>query len=480
MRRRPNIVLLTADQLSWNVRSGAGNRYVSTPAMDRIAGRGVTFQRAYASDPVCAPQRTSWMTGRYGSETGTPFNGGRLHPDIADLGAVLREGGYSTFHAGKWHVDGRPAATSFDVIFGGQREIAAGGAEIHDATIARTTAGFLASGALPEPFYLQAHFVNPHDVCEYLHRFESRNMPDLVAQEIVAEAELPPLPDNFDFDIAQETVAQIAARRVPGCYIHDGIRAAVAGWSELDWRTYIWRYYRYVEDVDRNIGLVLDALESSGVADDTILIFTADHGESCASHHMFQKFTLYDESARVPFVVSSLGSVALPRAGEVEDGVLVSAVDLFSTICDYAGVARPAGTHGMSLRGSVDSAGTAGREWAYMEVNFLGRGIVDSRFKYITEYVPEPERAALPPNGQRNVQGREQLYDLLQDPGETVNLAYDPQHSGIVVRMRQRLRETEARMSQRPLGDPGAIATAAEWSRQTLEQWRALVPRDAK
>ena len=479
MTRQPNIVLITTDQLSWNARSAAGNRYLSTPAMDRIAERGVSFERAYACDPVCAPQRTSWITGKFSSETGTPFNDGSLHADIPDLGAILRKGGYKTFHVGKWHVNGRQPADSFDVIFGGRREIAAGGADIHDATIARATANFLSSGSLPEPFYLQAHFVNPHDICEYLHRFESRRIPNLVEQGGIDEKDLPPLPDNFDFDYAQETVAQIAGRRVPGCYIHDDIRTALEAWSETDWRSYIWRYYRYIEDVDGHIGLVLDALESSGVADDTIVIFTSDHGESCASHRMFQKFTLYEESTRVPFIVAGFGATEMARAGELEQDVLVSTVDLFSTICDYAGVPTPDGTQGESLRNAVENRGTAGRDWAYMEVNLLSRGIVDHRFKYITEYVPNPDTPALPPNSQRNVQGREQLYDLLEDPGETVNLAYQPQLSGVIMLMRERLRDIESRMNQRPLSNAGAIATAEEWSRQTRQQWEALQPEDS-
>jgi arylsulfatase A-like enzyme len=481
VRERPNILLITTDQQSWNARSVAGNAHIATPAMDQLAQLGLTFGRAYSTDPVCAPQRTTWMTGRYSSETGTPFNGGRVHPDLPDLGQLLDASGYRALHAGKWHVDGREVADSFEVLFEGERRVAAGGADIHDGAIAKAVAHFLISDGQDtgddRPFFLQTHFINPHDICEYLHRFETCHRPNLVEQGLVTEADLPPLPANFDAQ-PDETVVQLVSRRIDGCLIHDGIRRALERWNELDWRSYIWHYYRYVEEVDRHIALVLDALRASPYADDTLVLFTSDHGESAGSHRMFQKFTLYEESVRVPLIAMSLGT-GVPRAGEVDDDHVASGIDIFPTICDYAGIPVPSGTHGRSLRPLIDAPYNPGADdaravaenWAYIESNYLGRGIVDHRIKYITEYVPNPQDTHLPPNAARNARGREQLFDLRDDPGETRDLAGRADHAPVLEQMRARLLNIEKRLDQRPLTGAEPRVTAQTWSERVHTYW---------
>ncbi len=295
---RPNIVLLTTDQQSWDATSFAGNPHVRTPNLDRLLQRCLVFERAYSTDPVCTPQRTTWTTGRYSSETGSPFNEGSLHPDIPDLGAILRESGYKTVHVGKWHVDGRDPGDGFEVLYSGGLPISAGGGQIHDAAIARAAVSFLGTQAGPDPFFLQVHFVNPHDVCEYLHARELAPVPNAVDAGLLSEDDLPPLPGNFEYD-RDETVIQMVSRRIPDCLIHDGIRRAVKNWSVTDWRCFVWHYYRYVEEVDRHIGIVLDALDPHLEAGNTVVLFASDHGESVGRHQMFQKFTLYEESVRV-------------------------------------------------------------------------------------------------------------------------------------------------------------------------------------
>ena len=120
MSNRPNIVFINTDQHTWDVISAYGNEYVNTPNIDRLHENGISFMRSYSSDPVCAPARTSWMTGRFTSEAGTPFNGGHLHEDIPDLGQLLKAGGYRAVHCDKWHVPGRDVHSSFDVLYHGQ------------------------------------------------------------------------------------------------------------------------------------------------------------------------------------------------------------------------------------------------------------------------------------------------------------------------------------------------------------------------
>ena len=312
---RPNIIFLHTDQHTWDAVSAYGNRFLATPNIDRLHRNGVSFMRAYCTDPVCAPARTSWMTGRYSSETGVPFNGGVLHDDIPDLGQHLNGHGFPAFHSGKWHVTGRDVSDSFRTLYFGRRHIGAGGGEYYDGAITRSVVQFLTERNSREPFFLQIGMVNPHDICEYGHNFEEKLIPDPVAQGILSADELPPLPANFHYD-EPETMTHRVVRRDDDCLIHWPILRRTRQWSELQWRYLAWNLYRFVEKVDAEIGVVLAALEATGHADDTLILFTADHGEAAGQHQMFQKFTLYEESARVPFIAACLGAgVALPKGG---------------------------------------------------------------------------------------------------------------------------------------------------------------------
>ena len=165
MSARPNILFISTDQQTWDAISAYGNRWLSTPHMDRLVAAGTSFMRAYCTDPVCAPARTSWATGRYTSEAGVPFNGGHLHDDLPDLGQLLRAGGYGAFHAGKWHVEGRDVTQSFDNLYYGARRIGASTGEFYDPAITHAALQFLTTYDGAKPFYLQLAFVNPHDVC---------------------------------------------------------------------------------------------------------------------------------------------------------------------------------------------------------------------------------------------------------------------------------------------------------------------------
>ena len=137
--------------------------------------------RAYCTDPVCAPARSSWMTGRYSSETGVPHNRGVLHDDLPDLGAHLNAHGFPAYHAGKWHIAGRDVTESFRTLYVGKRRIGAGGGEYYDGATTRSVVEFLTGCGRREPFFLQIGMVNPHDVCEYGHDFEETPIPDPVA-----------------------------------------------------------------------------------------------------------------------------------------------------------------------------------------------------------------------------------------------------------------------------------------------------------
>ena len=486
MSAPPNILFLHTDQHTFDAISAYGNRWLSTPHIDRLHRNGVSFTRAYCTDPVCCPARTSWMTGRYSSETGVPFNGGFLHDDIPDLGQWLNRHGFDAFHTGKWHVDGRELTDSFKTLYYGATRIGASGGEFYDTAITHSVVEFLSqrtrSNERQRPFFLQVGFVNPHDICQYQHNFETKLVPDPVEQGILAESELPPLPANHFYDDSEPMIQRVV-RRDDGCAIHWRILRRTRTWSDLQWRGLLWALYRFIEKVDAEIGVVLDALEAAGLADDTLILFAADHGEAAGQHQMFQKFTLYEESIRVPFIAACLGGagarVPLPK-GTFDREHFISGVDVFPTVCDYAGVPEPDGLPGMSLRPLLEAAATdapssglAWRDYAFIESNFWGRAIVGERYKYITEYRPkEDEDYATPGPGDAPL-GIEQLFDLEIDPGETRNLAPDPQLAAVVEEHRAQLASVEKTLRRRPVLPPRGRSRG----RQIVDDWRSRLVR---
>lgn len=473
MTDRPNIIFISTDQQTWDAVSAYGNPHVRTPNIDRLHENGRSFTRSYCTDPVCAPARSSWMTGRYTSEIGVPFNGGHLFDDIPDLGQTLMAAGYRAVHAGKWHVDGRDLSNSFDVLYSGARPIGAGGAEYYDAATTHAVLEFFNQDEVPKPFYLQIAYVNPHDICEYEHNFEEKVIPDAVSQGLVPMDELPPLPPNFIYD-ATETVVQRVSRRADDALIHGRILRSMRGWGELDWRSLTWNYYRYVERVDAEIGMILGALEQMPFCDNTLVIFGVDHGEASGQHQMFQKFTLYEESVRVPLIVASLGNrFNIPKA-TFDRSSLVSGVDLLPTICDYAGVECPVGVRGMSLRSLVQGEAVSWRSMAYIECNYWGRALVSERYKYVTEYIPYGDEQDLtPPGPDASRRGLEQLFDLQADPYETHNIAAAPDALPVIRQFRERLLNFEGGLERRSLSDPRAVYVIREWGRRIREYWDA-------
>ena len=471
MSTGPNILFINTDQQTWDALSAYGNRWLSTPHMDRLVASGTSFMRSYCTDPVCAPARTSWATGRYTSEAGVPFNGGHLHDDIPDLGQLLRAGGYSAFHAGKWHVEGRDVTRSFDNLYYGARRIGASTGEFYDPAITHATLQFLTTYDGARPFYLQLAFVNPHDVCQHGHNYEEKEIPDPVAQGILREEELPPLPDNFDYD-PREPLQHRVIRRDDECLIHWKILRRARRFSALDWRYFAWSLYRFVEKVDAEIGLVLDTLAASRFRDDTIVIFTADHGEAAGRHQMFQKFTLYEESVRTPLVVASLGD-RLPVAKGRRLDHLVSGVDLPATVCDYAGIPAPPRCLGRSLRPLAEGVDAPWRDAVHIESNYWGRALVTASHKYVTEYRPKEVEDYVPPGPDSAERGLEQLFDLRADPGETRNLAGDPDQAATLAALRAALATEERHLERRPLAPGRPRSLVDNWGARLRQRWQA-------
>ncbi|MDP6037909.1 MAG: sulfatase-like hydrolase/transferase [Candidatus Latescibacteria bacterium] len=412
--QRPNILLITTDQHSAEALGHLGCNDLMTPHMDRLADRGISFAKSYSANPVCCPARASWFTGRYTPENGVMSNGSKLVPSMPDLGQWLRQGGYNAYYSGKWHIPGRDVAQSFDYICDHPRNTA----ETGDIVSTRSAIGFLENYDEKEPFFLSVGLLNPHDICSFVltHTMHEGQMP---FPEI---DDLPPLPPNFDIDMTEPEI--IRARR--NQYMTEsGEESGMEKWEEKLYRYYIWSYYRYIEKVDGQIGLLLDALKNSAFKDNTVVILSSDHGDGHIRHKMVFKSFLYDEAARVPFIMSWPGHI---EEQVIDREHLVSGVDLFPTVCDYAGITPPPTMRGYSLRPLAEGQNPEWRVFVVAHATGGGTMLRTDRYKLIT-YENDPVI---------------QIFDMEADPWETRNLAESPDSGSLSRELQNTLADYES------------------------------------
>lgn len=413
-RPKPNILFINVDQLNITALSGHGCPRVATPNIDRLMQQGTSFRNSYTANPVCCPARSGWFSGRPSSETGAPGSV-LLRPELPDLGQWVGARGYEPVYAGKWHIKGHDVATSFHYLTPGT-----GMGENGDASVSRAAQGFLYSYGGAKPFFLTLGFLQPHDICYWIMR-HYHDIGSLPCPEVAGE--LPPLPPNFNYD--QREPEQLKRKR--GGMAHKSAEE----WSDLHWRYYLWSYYRHVEMVDAEVGRVLDALEDSAFAKDTLIIFSADHGEGMANHRMVIKGYLYDSAARVPLVIAWPGS--LPE--RVQDTTnLVSGLDFAPTVCDFAGVETMPKARGMSLRPLLEGRGKPQRDFIAGEAMGHGLMIRSPGYKYVC-YPNDPLC---------------QLFDVKNDPWETRNVASEAKHAVALAEMKKRQSQWESRLEKYP------------------------------
>lgn len=423
---RPNVLFICTDQQQAGMLSCAGNRWLKTPAMDSIAANGTRFTRAYCVNPVCVPSRTGMFTGYTPARLGIEVNGDkgkvRIPSEIQQqgLGSLFRNAGFETAYAGKVHVVGGVASLGFTELK----------TNCSDDETAAASVAFLKQKH-EKPFLLVTSFVNPHDIC-YLEFGSSKRSkagkeseeegdeeakanvtaalkrPEGISEKEFFASHCPPLPANAEL--------QQGAPDVWG--------QGSSKWSVEQWRQHRWVYCRLTEQVDREIGRVLQALRDDGLEENTLIVFTSDHGEMNGAHQARLKTKFFEESAGVPFIVSLKG---VTKPGLVDNQHLVSSgQDLIPTLCDFAGIKPPDALLGRSVRPLAE--GRAAPDWRPYVVSETrgGRMLCSGRYKY-----------CIYETGLR----REQLVDLEKDPGEMINLATDPTHRDVLLRHRQHLLE---------------------------------------
>ncbi|MCE9612650.1 MAG: sulfatase-like hydrolase/transferase [Lentisphaerae bacterium] len=409
MTPRPNIVIITADQLSQRAVGAYGDPQNVTPHIDALAQSGATFANAYSPCPLCMPARAAFWTSQFPHRTGIHTNSNvlRIPADMPTLGSVFTQAGYRCAHFGKTHDCG--GLLGFEVVHnsGAPVEETPPWTNYYDSQEDRATTAqaidFLKVHG-DQPYVMAVELNNPHDVCLWIG--------DHVGQhaDTPVPGRLPALPENFeDADLATRP----SAIRYNCC---TNFRVAqTLAWTPENFRHYLAAYYHYVAMLDHDVGRVLNALALRPDAANTIIVFTADHGDGMTSHRMVTKGGhFYEETTRVPLVIAGPG---IPRQRSLTRAPLVSLLDVFPTLCAGADIPAPEGLAGRSLalwlrgHGPRDERTHVTSSWfGHAPALAPARMVRSHRFKY-THFRED---------------GAEELYDLVKDPGERRNLAADP------------------------------------------------------
>lgn len=454
---RPNILVLMTDQQRFDALGAAGNGHIHTPALDRLAADGARFASCYVQNPICSPSRASFATGLYVHAHGLWANGVALPDRHAVLSKVLAGVGYDCGMAGKQHLapcangdeprldDGYrvykwshdPIHTSPDNSYHRWLKAKHPGVLahlLHTRQGASAEAGNVAKAATPAdtvpveahysrwvaeeaisfiaeerdaPFYFMANFFDPH------HPFGAPA----------------PFRDLYDADTLPGPVGGTGELdRKPGVQAEYSLKSygghapGFAEYSDAELREARASYYAMVSMIDAEVGRILDALDGSGQAHNTLVIFTSDHGEMLGDHAIMLKGPmLYEPLVRVPLLVRWPNRIA---PGTVENRI-VQNIDLTATILDAAGARDAMEVQGESLIPLARGEATDWRDWALCEYRDSGHGATPPVH---TTMLRHGSRKLViwhgDPATHRSRDG--ELYDLASDPDELMNLYHDP------------------------------------------------------
>ncbi len=443
MARRPNIVLILTDDHAAHAIGAYGSVVNRTPRIDEIARRGALLENCFCTNSICSPSRASILTGTYSHVNGVYTLYTPVDASQPTFVTRLRAAGYRTAIVGKWHLgegDGHdPQGFDYwDVLidqgeYFDPRFLSADGLRTVEgyATDVITDLSLAWAESLPsdEPWCLLIHHKAPHRSWE----------PDDAHRGMYTDI---PVPATFTDDYTTRTAAaRHAVMRVADDLTRTDLKVDPPeglGYDELA----IWKYQRYLEDylavvasVDDNVGRVIDWLTERGLFDDTLLAYTSDQGFFLGDHGWFDKRFMYEESLRMPFVLSYPRRI---EAGQTFDGI-VSNVDIAQTILDAAGVPAHERMQGRSFwpdlaRGAEPLPAADGLYYRYWENDspihhvLAHYGYRDARYKIIYYYA---DGLGVPGSGSATYPPEWELYDLERDPDELRNVYLDPAYASV-------------------------------------------------
>jgi arylsulfatase A-like enzyme len=485
---QPNLLFIFTDEQRADTLAAYGNDKIEMPNLNRLADRSTVFERTYITQPVCTPSRASIMTGLYPHTSGCTHNNIPLREDTPTIAELLRRNGdYVTGYHGKWHLgDELFAQHGFDEWVGledgynkhfredrdpdtrsdyhhwlidkgltpsngksfGREEATRLPEELgKPAFLAEQSSRFLSERADDgQPFVLYVNYLEPH-------------MPFFGPRDDQYPHDEVTLPENFE-SLPDET-QPLRARLTYGRHYEHG-QGGDPLRTEADWRKLIAQYWGLCSLVDTHTGTILDTLEETGLADNTIVVYTSDHGDMMGSHGLIAKTVMFEEAEKVPLLVHMPGQTEQRRVSSP-----VSQVDLVPTLLDLMGHSVPEGLDGVSLADAVHNGNDAVvPEDVFVEWhgNKTGAPVTLPEELKLEDWQSEygtPEevlhaneenlRGVITSDGWKfnwSDTGVHELYDLNADPYEMQNLAVESSS-------RDRMRELaeKIRMWQQRTGD---------------------------
>jgi len=460
-KKRPNIIFIMSDDHAANAISCYGSKINKTPNIDRIAAEGMKFDNCFCTNSICAPSRAVILTGKYSHINGVRDNRVRFDSGQQTFPKLLRKAGYQRAMIGKWHLKSKPTGFDYYNVLPGQGHyhnptfIEMGQEKKHSGYVTDLITDFsidwLKNRGSDKPFLLMCHHKAPH-----------RNWkPDEKHADMYKYTEIPK-PDTFNDDYKKRCAAArqkmtIAEHlRVPG-------DTKVKPPENLNEKELInWKYQRYIKDylrcvaaVDDNVGRLLAYLDKSGLAENTIVVYTSDQGFFLGEHGWFDKRFMYEESMRMPLLVRYPEKI---KPGSVNDDIVLN-LDFAPTFLDFAGLEKPPDMQGSSLKPLLK--GRRPKDWRdamyYHYYEYPGAhsvkrhyGIRTRRYKMIHFYY--------------DIDAWE-LFDLKKDPKEMNNVYAEPEYAYVAATLKQKLRHL-----QKKYGDSDELA--AQLLKQETEKFK--------
>lgn len=451
---RPNIIVFFTDQQRWDTTGAHGNPLGLTPNFDRMALAGLHVPYAFTCQPVCGPARSCMQTGLYATANGSYHNGIPLSQELPTLAHHFNDAGYDTAYIGKWHLAGTGVQPVPEPLRGGYRYWLAADTLEHTSDAYRTR---LFDGD-NRPVDLPGYRV---DACadaaiRYLDSRRNADRPFFLFLSF-----LEPHHQNHRDDYPAPDVYR---GRYTGSYVPPDL-AALGGTAHQ----HLDGYYGMVKRLDEALGRITDALKSLGMQQNTVVLFTSDHGCHFKTRNGEYKRSAHESSIRVPM---AFAGACFRNQGRIDE--LVSLIDIPPTLLDAAGIPVPEHMQGRSLLPLLQrepKAGLSRTEWpedilVQISESQVGRAVRTRRWKY---GVHAPDKH--PTNDSGSDRYVEQcLYDLEADPYELVNLIDRESHRQVAEVMKQRLIR---RMVQ--IGEPEPVIES--WPERVAD-YRFVYPED--
>ena len=415
---RPNIIFLFADDQRADTIGAHGNAHINTPHLDRMAKNGFSFRRNYCagsfSGAVCVASRAMLMTGKHWMNLPAKRPASNWE-DAISLPALLGEkGNYTSFIIGKWH-NGK---NTLDRSFSNGRALYMGGManhadfQIQDLTDGKLTpkraangfsstvftdeaVAYLQNAGSDQPFFLYVSFMAPHD---------PRNPP--IKYREMYYRNRPPLPPNYQPTHPFQNAPQVTAGRDEGLAPWPRTKEVISD--------QLCEYYGLITHLDEQVGRILHALNKSPHANNTIVIYTADHGLAMGSHGLLGKQNVYEQSMACPLILQGPG---IPKGAESKAFTYVH--DLYATICDAAKVETPPGIDAKNLAPIMNGAVSSVRDSLFLPFQDNQRAVSDGTWKL--HIYPQINHQL--------------LFNLAKDPHEMNNLTHTPEHGETLQRM---------------------------------------------